>query len=142
MTLMRWDPFRELETIHARLDRLVGDTDREPTFADWTPAVDVQELDDGYIVKADLPDVKKEDVRVNFEEGVLTLEGERTLEREEKNGKFHKIERGYGKFVRRFAMPTEVDPNKVAATFKDGVLNVRLPKAADAKPRAIEVKVA
>ena len=140
MNLIRWDPFRELEAIQTRLDRLTEGTD-SPTFADWTPAVDIQETEKEYVIKADLPEVKKEDVKVHFEDGMLTLEGERTMEKEEKKNRFHKVERAYGKFVRRFAMPSEVDSEHVAATFKDGVLNVRVPKTATSK-KAIEVKVA
>jgi len=142
MSLVRWDPFRELESIQTRLNRLFNESNDAPTFADWTPAVDIQETDGEYVIKADLPDVKKEDVKVNFHDGVLAIEGERKMEKEEKNKKFHKIERAYGRFVRRFAMPTEVDPTRVAATFKDGVLNVRVPKSPTSKPRAIEINVA
>ena len=142
MSLTRWDPFRELESIQTRLNRLFGESGESPSFADWTPAVDIQETDTDYVIKADLPDVKKEDVKVNFDDGVLTIEGERKMEKEEQNKKYHKIERAYGKFVRRFAMPTEIDASKVAATFKDGVLNVRAPKSPAAKPKAIEIKVA
>jgi len=140
MSLIKWDPFRDLETIQARLNRLV-DYDQTLTFADWTPAVDIEETDKEYIVKADLPEVKKENVKVNFENGMLTIEGERRMEKEEKSNRFHKVERAYGKFVRRFAMPSEVDAEHVVATFKDGVLNVRLPKTVVSK-KAIEVKVA
>ena len=96
----------------------------------------------GYVIKADLPEVKKDDVKVEFEDGVLTVEGERKQEREEKGKKFHKIEREYGKFVRRFALPTEVDAATLSAEFKDGVLNVHLPKSSNGKPKAISVKVA
>lgn len=94
------------------------------------------------MIKADLPDVKKEDVKVEFEDGLLTVEGERKQEKEEDGKKFHKIERAYGKFVRRFVLPTEVDAANLSAEFKDGVLNVHLPKTAIAKPKAITVKVA
>jgi HSP20 family protein len=121
---------------------LFGENAELPSFADWTPAVDIQETDSEYVIKADLPDIGKDDVKVNFHDGVLAIEGERKMEKEEQNKKFHKIERSYGKFVRRFAMPTEVDPTKVAASFKDGVLSVRVPKSAAAKPKAIEIKVA
>ena len=113
-----------------------------PFFADWAPPVDVQETDKEYLIKAELPEVKKEDVKVDVLDGVLTIEGERTQEKEEKGKKFHKVERSYGKFVRQFALPTEVDAAKVQAEFKDGMLNVHLPKTAVAKPKAIEVKVA
>jgi HSP20 family protein len=129
MNIVRWDPFRELD----------GD---ELSFAEWVPAVDIQETDNEYVVKADLPEVKKEDVKVEFEDGVLSVEGERKQEREEKGKKFHKVERAYGKFVRRFALPTEVDATKVSAEFKEGVLSVHLPKSPNGKPKAISVKVA
>ena len=95
-----------------------------------------------YAIKADLPDVKKEDVKVTFENGVLGIEGERRFEKEDKNKKYHRIERSYGKFVRRFALPTEVDGAKVKAEFKDGVLSVVLPKSAKAVAQTIDVKVA
>jgi HSP20 family protein len=149
MNIVRWDPFRELEDMSTRLGRYFHQPglarrveDDGVFFADWAPAVDVQETDKEYIVKADLPEVRKEDVKVAIEDGVLTLEGERKQEKEEKNKKFHRVERVYGKFVRRLALPMEVDAQKVAAEFKDGVLNVRMPKAENAKPRAIDVKVA
>ena len=105
-------------------------------------AIDVQETDAEYLVKADLPEVARNDVKVAIDDGVLTVEGERKQEKEEKGKKFHRVERTYGKFVRRMAVPADVDPIKVAAEFKDGVLNVHLPKSPTAKPRAIDVKIA
>jgi len=113
-----------------------------PFFADWAPVVDIQETGQEYLIKAELPEMKKEDVQVNVLEGVLTIEGERTQEKEEKGKKFHKVERSYGKFVRQFALPAEVDAAKVQAEYKDGVLSVRLPKTAATKPTAVTVKVA
>ncbi len=146
MNLVRWDPFRELEGMTARLNRMFPDvparSEDENFFAAWSPPVDIQETDNEFILKADLPDVKREDVKVELENGVLTVEGERRKEKEEKGKRFHKIERAYGKFVRHFTLPTAVDAPNVKAEFKDGVLNVHLPKAANVKPRAIEVKVA
>ena len=121
--------------------RFRGFEEPEYALAGWAPAVDIQETEKEYLVKADLPEVKKEDVKTEFEEGVLTVEGERRIEKEEKGKKFHKIERGYGKFVRRFALPTEVDGSKATADFKDGVLNVHVPKSANGKGKAITVKV-
>lgn len=130
-----------------RLNRLFND--RQPAEAakgfvttNWAPAVDIQETDAEYVIKADLPAVKKENVKVEFEDGVLTLEGERQSEKEEKNKKFHRVEREFGQFIRRFVVPSEVDASKIAAEFKDGVLNIRLPKSAAAKPKSVEVKVA
>jgi HSP20 family protein len=147
MELARWNPFRELEDMQGRLNRLFGEPrfartgENGMSFSGWSPAVDVQETDKEYLIKADLPDVKKEDVKVELLDGTLTIEGERQQEKEEKGKTFHKIEREYGKFLRRFAMPSEVDASKVQADFKNGVLNVHLPKSATAKPKAIDVKV-
>lgn len=148
MAIVRWDPFRELEDMNSRLNRLFSlrpsrqSEDEESILAEWSPAVDVQETDQEYLIKADLPEVKKDDVKVELQDGVLTVEGERRQEKEEKGKRFHKIERSYGKFVRRFAVPTEVDGTKAQAEFKEGVLSVHLPKSAKAMPKAIEVKVA
>ena len=106
------------------------------------PAVDVQETEQEYLIKAELAGMKKEDVKVNVLNGVLTIEGERTQEKEEKGKKFHQVERLYGTFVRQFSLPAEVDAAKVQAEYKDGVLSVHLPKAAVTKPTAVTVKVA
>jgi HSP20 family protein len=145
MQLTRWNPFVELDEIQQRLNRLFVDKAANAPadgFADFMPLVDIQETDNGFIVKADLPEVKKEDVKVHLQDGVLAIEGERRLEKEENGKRFHKIEREYGKFVRRFAMPIDIDTGKVLAEFKDGVLTVVLPKAASARPKAIDVKIA
>jgi HSP20 family protein len=110
--------------------------------ADWVPLVDIEETDKEYLVKAELPEIKKEDVKVSLEDGVLTIQGERKLEKEEKGKKIHRTERAYGKFVRSFTVPSDVDDKKILAEFKDGVLAVHVPKTAAAKPRAVGVKVA
>jgi HSP20 family protein len=149
MALVRWNPFRELEEMQTRLNRLFSDTPMPRAgdggeglfFASWSPAVDIQETDKEYLIKADLPEVKKEDVKVELLDGTLTIEGERKQEKEEKGKRFHKVEREYGKFVRRFGLPNEVDATKAQAEFKEGVLNVHLPKSVVAKPKAIDVKV-
>ena len=145
----RWDPFKEMEDISERFNRLFGrlparrEGGREAmTVADWTPTVDITEDEKEYLIKAELPEIKKEDVKVQLLDGVLTIEGERKQEKEEKGKRFHKVERSYGKFVRQFALPTEVDPAKVQAEFKEGMLNVHLPKTEAAKPKSVEVKVA
>lgn len=148
MNIVKWNPFRELEEIQTRLNRVFSDAPSRRTnddglfFADWAPPVDIQETDKEYLIKAELPEVKKENVKVEMLDGVLTIEGERSQEKEEKGKKFHKVERAYGTFVRRFALPTEVEATKVQAEFKDGMLNVHLPKSAGAKPKTVEVKVA
>ena len=148
MTLVRWDPFRELEEVSERLNRMfarpASRTNGKETMivADWTPSVDISETEGEYQIKAEIPDVKKEDVKVSLEDGVLTIQGERKYEKEEKGKKFHRIERSYGSFVRTFSLPDVIDEEKVKAEFKDGVLNLHLPKSEKAKPKAIEVKVA
>jgi HSP20 family protein len=110
--------------------------------ADWSPLVDISEDDNEYLIKAELPDVKKEDVKVTAEEGTLTIMGERKFEKEEKGKKYHRVERSYGSFVRNFSLPDDASPAKVSAEFKDGVLTVHLAKDEKAKPQHIEVKVA
>jgi len=145
--LMRWDPFRELEEMSDRLNRMfarpAARTNGKETMivADWVPTVDISETDGEYEIKAEIPDVKKEDVKVTLEDGVLTIQGERKREKEEKGKKYHRVERSYGSFVRSFGLPDLIDEEKVKAEFKDGVLNLHLPKSEKAKPKAIEVKV-
>jgi HSP20 family protein len=149
MSIVRWDPFRELEDMSERLNRVFarGQLSRTApegnamTVFDWAPSVDVVETPEEFQIKAELPEVKKEDVKVSLDAGVLRIEGERKQEKEEKGKKFHRVERRYGSFLRTFALPDNVDDSKVQADFKDGVLNIRLRKAEQAKPRSIEVKV-
>ena len=112
------------------------------TVADWTPTVDISETEAEYLIKAELPEVKKEDVKITVEDGVLLIQGERRRDTEEKSKKFHRIERSYGRFVRSFTLPDSVDEAGVKAVYTDGVLNLRLPKSEKAKPKQIEVKVA
>jgi HSP20 family protein len=137
---------RDFDELSDRMGRLMTrpawGAEEALVTADWAPIVDIQESDKEYLVKAELPEVKKDDVKVNIKDGVLVLEGERHQEKEEKNKKFHRVERSYGKFVRCFTMPEDADDKKVQADFKDGVLNVHIGKCEVAKPKAIEVKVA
>jgi HSP20 family protein len=111
------------------------------TVAQWSPLVDITEDEKEYLIKAELPDMKKEDVRLTVENGVLAISGERKFEKEEKGRKYHRIERAYGSFVRSFSLPEDADGSKVTADFKDGMLQVHLPKSVKAKPKAIEIKV-
>ena len=146
MNLVRWDPFRELEEMSNRLNRLferptlrTGNGKEALTVADWVPSVDISETDTEYLIKAELPEVKKEDVKVTLQDGVLMIQGERQQEKEEKGKKFHRVERSYGSFVRSFTLPDYVDNTNVKAEFKEGILNLHLPKSERAKPKAIEV---
>jgi HSP20 family protein len=148
MSLVRWDPFRELEDMTERLNRVFGRPlarttggKEHLTVADWIPTVDISETDQEYLIKAELPEVKKEDVKVTVEDGVLTIQGERHQEKEDKGRKYHRVERSYGTFMRSFTLPESVDETAVKAEYKDGVLNLHLPKVEKVKPKAIEVKV-
>ena len=111
------------------------------TSADWAPLVDIAEDEKEYVIKAELPEVTKDDVKVSLQEGVLTITGERKFEKEEKGKKYHRVERAYGSFARSFSLPEDADATKVQAEFKDGVLKVHLPKSEKAKPKSVEVKV-
>lgn len=147
-TITRWNPVRDLEDIHSRLTSALRlpsfqkDGDKElMTVAEWAPAVDITEDDKEYLVKAELPEVNKENVKVTVENGILTISGERQFDKEEKGRKYHRIERSYGSFVRSFGLPDDADAEKVEAQFTDGVLKVHVAKSEAAKPKQIEVKV-
>ena len=147
-TLTRWEPLREMEEFENRLSTLFGRPRRrgngreEITLPDWTPLADITEDEREYLIKAELPEMKKEDVKVTVENGVLTISGERKFETEEKKRKYHRVERGYGTFMRSFTLPDDADFNRVNAQFKNGLLTVHVPKSEHAKPKEIEVKVA
>lgn len=147
MNPLGWNPARELEEMSDRLNRVLtrgarGRNENEAmTVADWIPLVDISETTAEYVIKAEIPEVKKEDVKVTLEHGVLTVQGIRRQEAEEKGKKYHRVERSYGSFVRRFSLPDLVDDMKVQAVFKEGILMLHLPKSEKAKPKAIEVRV-
>ena len=145
MRVIRWEPFRDLDHVfdrffadaYHRFPREAGD----PAANGWAPLADVSETAGEYLIKAELPEVRKEDVKVTVENGVLTLSGERKFEKEEKDKRYHRIERAYGSFTRSFSVPDDADDSKVSAEFKDGVLTVRLVKSEKSRPKAIDVKV-
>jgi HSP20 family protein len=145
MALMtsRWEPFREIARLQDEMSRVL---DNRYSFngtesVGWTPAVDIYEDEDAVTLRAELPGVEPKDVDVRFENGVLTLRGERKLEQEEKRENYHRVERSYGTFTRSFALPGTVDAEKIRAEAKNGILSIVLPKRSEAKPRAIQVKV-
>ena len=147
-TLTNWNPLRDINNLENRLERFWGaafpqrNGEKEAlTVSQWAPLVDISEDANEYLVKAELPELKKEDVKVSVENGELTISGERKSEKEEKDRKFHRIERCYGSFLRSFTLPEAISSDKVTAEFKDGVLSVHLPKDEKAKPKTIEVKV-
>ena len=143
-----WNPFRELDDMHNRLSRIfsgttarTGNGREEITVAAWAPLVDITEDDKEYIIKAELPEVKKNDVKVRVEDGVLYLSGTRNFVKEDKGKRYHRIERAYGSFTRSFSLPDDADPQSVNADFKDGVLSVHVAKDKNARPKSIEVNV-
>ena len=145
----RFDPFKQLAEFERGLDRLFGrkldipfETGEPVIMADWEPLTDITEDDKEFLVKVEAPEMKKEDVKVTVENGVLRITGERKAEKEEKDKKYHRVERSYGTFLRVLALPEGADGEKVSADYKEGVLTVHLPKTETAKPKAIEVKVA
>ena len=148
--LTRWNQLRQLEALQHGLGSLFGRSpvhlpegqEEQIAVPEWTPLVDISEDDKEYRIKVELPEVKKEDVKVTAEEGTLTIMGERKFEKEEKGRKYHRVERAYGSFGRSFSLPDDASPAKVSAEFKDGVLTVHLVKTEKAKPQQIEVKVA
>lgn len=144
-----WNPWKDLEEMEKRLSALWGrpamksEGDKEAmTVAEWSPLVDISEDEKEYLVKAELPEIKKEDVKLTVQDDVLCISGERKYEKEEKGKKYHRMERAYGSFMRSFTLPEDADGSKVAAEYKDGILKVHLPKSEKAKPKSIEVKVA
>src|SRR5262245_37365309 len=143
MALVRWSPARELAGMEIdRLNRMFSDLYGEAFAGGWVPAVDVYEASMGEVVlKAELPDVKREDINVTIDKNVLTLAGERKLEESVSKESFHRKERFHGSFSRSFTLPARVDAGRVQASYKDGVLTVRLPQREDAKPKQIAVNV-
>jgi len=145
-----WDPFREFQELSDRLNRFfepryvpANSEAREQalTVFDWAPAVNISETEKAYLVKADLPDVKKEDVKVTHDNGVLTIEGERRQEKREDNEKFHRVESSFGKFLRRFTLPEDAEAETIEANFKDGALTVTIPKASAKAPKSRQIRV-
>ena len=149
MAITRFDPFRDLAVLQDRMNRLFADSYQGPARDEallnrgsWTPAVDIYEVDGGLVLKAELPDVNREDIDVNVENNTLTLRGERKIDQTIKQESFHRIERLYGSFVRQFSLPATVDATKIAAEYKNGVLTVTLPVREEAKPRSVKINVA
>ena len=142
MTLVRWNPVRSMVSPSWDVDRFFNRFDREDWNNDltWRPAVDVTEKEDGYLVHAELPGLNKDDVKISFENNVLTLSGEKKLEHEENKDNYHRVERAYGKFERSFRLPEGVNAEAIKASYKNGVLTVDIPKSEKAKPKEIEIK--
>jgi HSP20 family protein len=141
--LSRFDPFRDLARLQEEMTRALGDDRlfRSGESVGWTPSCDIYEDDEALTLRFELAGVEPKDVDIRFENGVLTVRGDRKLEHEEKRDNYHRVERQYGTFTRSFTLPGSVDGEKIRAEAKNGVLQVMLPKRAEAKPRSIQVKV-
>jgi len=151
-TLAKWDPFKELDYLQNRighlfdykdLDGAADNTESSVTHAEWAPVVDITEDKHAYLIEAELPRVKKEDVKLRVADGQLSISGERVFQREtdDENKKYHRVERNYGRFVRKFRLPKNVEIDQVSAEFSDGVLTVRIPKSEQSQPKEIDIQI-
>ncbi|MBN1893003.1 Hsp20/alpha crystallin family protein [bacterium] len=147
MTIMRWNPFRELLNVQEEMNRVFnsyfsrsGEGQSGAPLL-WTPSVDICETDDDITVTIEIPGMNKEDVKISLQDNVLTIEGEKRQEKKESVKSYHRIERSYGTFQRSFVLPASVKADKVAAQYKDGILNIKLPKTEAARPKEIEIAV-
>lgn len=143
--LTKWNPLSELSDVQSRLSSLFGrlnmNGNGDHGFTDWSPLIDVSENDKEFVIRAEITDVKKEDVKVSVENGMLCITGERHLEKEKKGQKYHRIERAYGSFERSMSLPDNCKPDNMTAEYKDGMLTLRIPKTAEVSPKAIEVQI-
>jgi HSP20 family protein len=146
MAVIKWDPFRDLNILQDRMNRLFEDAGRgirrneEPASTTiWSPAVDIYETEAEIVVQAELPGMDRKDISLNLEKNVLTIRGDRQFKKETKEDNYHRIERSYGGFSRSFSIPTTVDEEKIRADYKDGVLKIALPKKEQAKPKQIQI---
>jgi HSP20 family protein len=153
MAMVRWNPLREIEDMQRRFDTLFGQTaggggplsllgTERLTDSDWTPAVDIAEGPESYLINAELPDVRKDDVKLSIQDGVLMMTGERRAEKEEKNRRYYRVERSFGRFERSFTLPSAVDENKISASFSNGVLHVVVPKTSTGAVAGREIRIA
>lgn len=147
MTLIRWNPARQrmMNTFpewNHLMNGFFSDHLENAEITDWTPAIDINENDDAFVVVADLPGLIKKDISINIKENMLTISGERKIEEKDENKNYSRSERRYGSFKRSYQLTDQVIADKISATFKDGVLTVTVPKAEEVKPKEIEIKVA
>ncbi len=146
-TITRWDPFRNLLTLQEQMNRLFEDTFSraradESSLAAWVPPVDIYETENELVLKADLPDIQEKDLDIRVENNMLTIRGERKFDQAVKEDNYLRVERAYGTFSRSFSLPNTVDPDAIRAEYRNGVLEVRMPKREESKPKQIRVMVA
>jgi HSP20 family protein len=145
MAVTRWDPFRELLTLQERLDKMYREVERSRKEEDfvssaWTPPVDIFEMGETFILKLEIPEVDKESIDIKINDNELTIKGERKLETGVDQESYHRMERGYGTFVRSFSLTKTIDASKIKATVKDGILRIELPKKEEVKPKQIRIE--
>ncbi|MGA8010435.1 MAG: Hsp20/alpha crystallin family protein [Thiomonas sp.] len=147
MAIVQWNPLSDIDDVFNRYTRALGwprnagKSAADVEFTVWSPRVDISEAPQAFTIKAEIPGVNKDEVKVNVDNGVLTISGERKQEKEEKDKTFHRIERHYGSFSRSFSLPDNADGAATKATFKDGMLNLEIPKKDGAAPKVIEIAV-
>ena len=145
MSIVRWEPLRELSSLQTEMNRLFNTVFDTPVanggMRRWVPAMDLVETEDAFVLRADLPGMKQEDVKIEVEDQVLTISGERAAEHEAQQEGFYRLERAFGSFSRSLTLPKGVDAEAVGASFTNGVLEVRIPKPEQAKPRRIQIAV-
>ena len=148
MALIRWDPFREMSALQERMNRLFSDVraqapvrGEEIVQGAWIPAVDIFETNEAIVLKAELPGITAQDISVEVKDNTLTLKGEKKFEKEVKEENYHRVERSYGSFQRAFTLPGTIQQEKVKAKFKDGILEITLPKVEEAKPKQVKVDI-
>jgi HSP20 family protein len=145
MSVTRWEPFRDMDEFFNRLmpamNRRWGELGAMERQFQWSPSADISETDAEFRIRAELPGVKKDDVKVTVDNGVITIAGERIQEKDDKGEKFHRTERFHGSFARSFSLPDNADAHNIKAESKDGTLTVRIPKLAAAKPKQVQVQV-
>jgi len=143
MSLIKWDPFRELNLFPGSYGRFLDkDWDKAISTTAWNPSVDIFETDSDIVVKVEAPGMNAKDFDVRLENNVLMLKGERKFEKETKEENYHRVERSYGSFSRSFALPTGVKEDKIAAEYRDGILKIVLPKKEEVKPKSIKIEAA
>ena len=148
MTIVRWDPFRNMSTLQDRINRIFDETtsrsqdyDVEVSQCDWRPVVDIYDSEKAIVVNAELPGVSKESITLDVKENILTLKGKRKSDEEVRKENYYRMERCFGTFERAFTLPSTVDPGKITANFKDGVLKIEIPKPEEKKPKQISINV-
>jgi len=148
MTIVRWDPFRNVSTLQDRINRMFDEAftrskefDDDASMGAWRPDVDIYDTDDALIVKAELAGVPKENVTVDVKDNILTIKGERSVDNEVKEENYYRRERSFGSFQRSFTLPAAINPDDIKAVYKDGILEIEIPKPEEKKPKQVTIDV-